>query len=144
MPEPKSSLARRGRGLARTTCVAVLLLVVTIAGPTIAQATDTHSAHRAEHGTAMVQQAISNAQIDEIKEFIAQLVRDFAEIIKPSISVQFGVTMAVTLVGGYTLCKIVISLRRGGRRSRRDHDDHYICHEHQLCHACHGTRRAHR
>ncbi|GAA2271439.1 hypothetical protein GCM10010145_54470 [Streptomyces ruber] len=143
MSEPKPSV-RHGRSLARTMCATVLLFVITIAGPTIAQATEAHSAHHPPARYAAVAgDASSNEVIDEIKKYIADLVREFAAIVKPNVSVQFGVTVAVTLVGGYTLFKVVFNARGRRHNDCAHHGDHHVCRACHVCHACHGTHHGH-
>ncbi|WP_320773151.1 hypothetical protein [Streptomyces sp. CRN 30] len=100
--------------------------------------------------------AANDVDVEEIKTFIHDLVMDFAHALKPEVTVNFAVTVALTFIGGYTLFKLVLNLRRprggGGRRSARrgsprtrppHHHDHDYCHEHGVCHACHGTHGAH-
>ncbi|GGV58668.1 hypothetical protein GCM10010277_61750 [Streptomyces longisporoflavus] len=142
LSEPTTRARRsRSRNVARAACVAAVLFLVMLGGAAVSQAADTHVADPPEHRTVMAQEAPSDETVEEIKQFIADIVHDFAETIKPSVTVHFAVTVAFTAVGGYGLFKIVFRPRR---RSVHDHRDGYQPH----CHACHdlhyGSHRTRR
>ncbi|MEU6254582.1 hypothetical protein [Streptomyces sp. NPDC047043] len=119
MPKAKPQ-ARRGRLTARAISVAMIVFLAVIGGSAISQAAETSAPPGAAHDTVIAQEKSAEDWVHEAEDFISRLVHDFAETVKPSVSVHFAVTIGIALAGSHLALKFVFRSRRTSRNSTRN------------------------